>query len=113
MIYAVVLFLIVRINLCITKLLLFPTPPRLSWPHYYRLIYHCHHFHFRSDRSDGVILALLVGTIASPPRIKTGNSDFYHRQVNDRCDSGIGVVFPPSHEKSGRLGYVFCPLALK
>ena len=81
--------------------------------HYYRLIYHYRHFHCRSDKSDSVILAPSVGTIARPPRTKIGSSDFYHQWVNDRCDSGIGVVFPPSHEKLGRLGYAFCSLALK
>ena len=80
--------------------------------HYYRLIYHCRHFHCRSDRSDGVILASSVGTIAWPPRTETSSSDFYHRRVNDRCISGIGVAFASSHEKLGRLGYAFCPLAL-
>jgi hypothetical protein len=29
----------------------------LSYFYYYKLIYHCHHFQCRSDRSDGVILA--------------------------------------------------------
>ena len=63
--------------------------------HYYRLIYHYRHFHYRSDRSNGVILAPSVGTIARPPMTKTGSSDFYHRRVNDRCGSGIGVAFSP------------------
>ena len=76
--------------------------------HYYILTYHYRHFHCRSDRSDGVILAP-----SRPPRTKTGSSDFYHRQVNNRYGSGIGVAFPPSHEKLGRLGYAFCPPALK
>jgi hypothetical protein len=81
--------------------------------HYYRLIYHYRHFHCRSDRSDGVILALSVEMIARPPRTETGSSDFYPRWVNDRCGSGIGVAFPLSHEKLGRLGYAFSLLALK
>jgi hypothetical protein len=51
------------------------------------LIYHCRHFHCRSDRSDGVILAPSVGTIARPSRTKTGSSDVYYQQVNDRCGS--------------------------
>ena len=43
--------------------------------HYYRLTYHYRHFHYCSDRSDGVILAPSVGTIARPPRTKTGSLD--------------------------------------
>jgi hypothetical protein len=85
----------------------------LSYFHYYKLIYHYRHFHCYSDRSDGVILAPSVGTIARPPRTETDSSDFYHRRVDDRCGSGIEVAFPSSHEKSGRLGYTFCPPALK
>jgi len=81
--------------------------------HYYRMIYHCRHFHCRSDRSDGVILAPSVGTIARPPRTKTGNSDFYHPWVNNSYVTGIGVAFPPSHGKPGRLRYTFYPPALK
>ena len=69
--------------------------------YYYRLTYHYRYFHCHSDRSDGVILAPSVGTIARPPRTKTGSLDFYHRQVNDRCGSAIGVAFPLSHEKPG------------
>jgi hypothetical protein len=95
-------------------------PTVISWVsllfksvHYYRLIYHYRHFHCHSDRSDGVIFAPLVGTIARPPRTKTGSSDFYHRWVNDKYGSGIMVAFPPSHEKLGQLGYAFCPSALK
>jgi hypothetical protein len=86
---------------------------KLSYFHYYKLIYHCRHFHCRSDRSDDVILALSVETIARPPRTETDSSDFYHRWVNDRCGSGIGVAFPSSHEKPDQLGYTFCPPALK
>ena len=84
-------------------------PPNI---HYYRLIYRCCHFHYLSDRSDGVILLPSVGTIARPPRIETGILDFYHRWVNDRCDSGIRVAFAPSHEKPSRLGYAIWPSAL-
>ena len=84
----------------------------LNTIHYYRLIYHCCHFHCHSDRSDGVILPLSVRTIARPPRNETGSSDFYHRWVNIRCGSGIGVAFASSHEKLGRLGYAFCLSAL-
>jgi hypothetical protein len=80
--------------------------------HYYRLIYY-RLFHCRRDRSNDVILAPSVGTIARPPRTETDSLDFYHRQVNNRCGSGIGVAFPPSHEKLGWLGYSFCPPALK
>ena len=84
----------------------------LNTIHYYRLIYHCCHFHCHSDRSDGVILPLSVRTIARPPRNETGSLDVYHLRVNHRCDSGIGVAFAPSHEKPGRLGYAFWPPTL-
>jgi hypothetical protein len=63
-------------------------PPVLMVKHYYRLRYHCHHFHCRSDRSDGVILPPLVGPVARPP--KEGN-----RQLkplpNHRCSNASGV----------------------
>jgi hypothetical protein len=80
--------------------------------HNYRLTYHCHHFHCCSDRSDRVILPPTVGTIVRPPGNKTSSLDFYHRWVNVRCGSGVGVAFAPSHEKPGRLGYAFCLPAL-
>jgi len=62
--------------------------------HYYILIliYHYHHFHCHSDRSDSVILPQPVGLIARPPKKETGSSNFYHRWVNNRCDSGIFSV---------------------
>ena len=60
-----------------------------------------------------MILAPSVETIVRPPRTKTGSLDFYHRWVNDRCGSGIGVAFPPSHEKPGRLGYAFLSVGPK
>ena len=69
--------------------------------HYYRLIYHYRHFHCHSDRSDRVILPPLVEMIAMPLGNETGNLDFYHRLVNIRCDSGIGVAFALSHVKLG------------
>jgi hypothetical protein len=36
--------------------------------HYYRLTFHRRHFHYRSDRSDGVILPPPIRPIAMPPR---------------------------------------------
>jgi hypothetical protein len=80
--------------------------------HYYRLIYHCHHFHYRSNRCDRVVLPPSIGMIVRPLGNETGSLDFNHRRVNVRCGSGIGVAFAPSHEKPGWLGYAFCPVAL-
>jgi hypothetical protein len=51
---------------------------RITRLHYYRLIYHCRHFHCRSDRSDYVILPPLVAMMARPPSNETGSSYFYH-----------------------------------
>jgi hypothetical protein len=43
---------------------------------YYRLIYHCRHFHCRSDKNDSVILAPSVGTIARPqPAVQISTID--------------------------------------
>ena len=39
--------------------------------HYYRLTFHRRHFHFRSDKSVGVILPPSIGPIGRPP--KEGN----------------------------------------
>ena len=39
--------------------------------HYYRLTYHYRHFHYRSDRSDCVMLPPPVGPIARP--LEEGN----------------------------------------
>ena len=44
--------------------------------HYYRFTFHCVHFHCRSNRSDSVILASSVGTIARPqPAVQTSTTE--------------------------------------
>ena len=60
-----------------------------------------------------LMVKMSVSDRQQPPRNETDSLDFYHRRVNDRCGSGIGVAFAPSHENSGRLGYAFWLPALK
>ena len=110
--FVVYLFSVIDIDILFYIKLVKLTTLDVNLFHYYKLIYHCHHFHYRSDRSDGVILPSSVEMIARPPRNETGNSDLYHQRVNDRCGSGIGVVFASSHEKPGQLGYTFWSPAL-
>jgi hypothetical protein len=60
--------------------------------HYYRLIFHYHHFHCHSDKSDDVILPPPVGPIVRPPAEGNWQLNFYHRWVNNRWGSGIFSV---------------------
>jgi hypothetical protein len=62
-------------------------PP--SENHYYRLRYHCCHFHCHSDRSNGMILPPLVGPIVRPPKVGNWQLKLLPPTVNKRCGSGI------------------------
>jgi hypothetical protein len=66
--------------------------------HYYRLIFHCRHFHCHSDKSDGVILSPLIGPIVRPPVEGNRQLNFYHRRV--AIDATM--VFSQSYEKLSR-----------
>jgi len=76
--FVVYLFSVIDIDILFYIKLVKLTTLDVNLFHYYKLIYHCRHFHCHSDIIDGVILAPSVGTITRPPRTKTDSSNFYH-----------------------------------